>query len=121
VPWCFTRKEAKDHGEGGNLVGAGLQGRILVIDDVITAGTAIRESVEIIQAANAELTGVVIALDRQERGRGQQSAIQEVEASYGIRVMSIIRLEHLLEYLQAEPGRQQDVEKIQAYRREYGV
>jgi orotate phosphoribosyltransferase len=121
VPWCFNRKEAKDHGEGGNLVGAGLQGRILVIDDVITAGTAIRESVEIIQAANAELTGVVIALDRQERGRGQQSAIQEVEASYGIRVMSIVRLEHLLEYLQAEAGRQQDVEKIQAYRREYGV
>jgi orotate phosphoribosyltransferase len=121
VPWCFNRKEAKDHGEGGNLVGAGLQGRVLIIDDVITAGTAIRESVEIIQAASAELTGVVIALDRQERGRGRQSAIQEVEESYGIRVTSIVRLEHLLEYLQAEPGRQQDVEKIQNYRREYGV
>jgi orotate phosphoribosyltransferase len=121
VPWCFNRKEAKDHGEGGNLVGAGLQGRILVIDDVITAGTAIRESVDIIQAAKAELAGVVIALDRQERGRGPQSAIQEVEESYGIRVLSIVRLEHLLEYLQAEPGRQQDVEKIQNYRREYGV
>jgi orotate phosphoribosyltransferase len=76
VPWCFNRKEAKDHGEGGNLVGAGLDGRILVIDDVITAGTAIRESVEIIQAAGASLAGVVIALDRQERGTGQQSAIQ---------------------------------------------
>jgi orotate phosphoribosyltransferase len=121
VPWCFNRKEAKDHGEGGNLVGAGLQGRVLIIDDVITAGTAIRESVEIIQAASAELTGVVIALDRQERGRGRQSAIQEVEESYGIRVTSIVRLEHLLEYLQAEPGRQEEVQKIQAYRREYGV
>jgi len=121
VPWCFNRKESKDHGEGGNLVGAGLQGRVLIIDDVITAGTAIRESVEIIQAAGAELTGVIIALDRQERGRGQQSAIQEVEESYGIRVTSIVRLEHLLEYLQIQAGRDAEVEKIQAYRREYGV
>ena len=121
VPWCFNRKESKDHGEGGNLVGAALNGRILIIDDVITAGTAIRESVEIIQAASAELTGVVIALDRQERGRGQQSAIQEVEDSYGIRVTSIVRLEHLLEYLQEKPGHDAEVEKIQAYRQEYGV
>ena len=121
VPWCFNRKESKDHGEGGNLVGAALNGRILIIDDVITAGTAIRESVEIIQAAGAELTGVVIALDRQERGRGQQSAIQEVEDSYGIRVTSIVRLEHLLEYLQEKPGQDAEVEKIQAYRQEYGV
>jgi len=121
VPWCFNRKESKDHGEGGNLVGAALHGRILIIDDVITAGTAIRESVEIIQAASAELTGVVIALDRQERGRGQQSAIQEVEDSYGIRVTSIVRLEHLLEYLQEKPGHDAEVEKIQAYLQEYGV
>lgn len=121
VPWCFNRKESKDHGEGGNLVGANLQGRILVIDDVITAGTAIRESVDIIQAADAELSGVVIALDRQERGRDQRSAIQEVEESCGIRVTSIVRLEHLLEYLQAEPGRTEEVEKIQAYRQQYGV
>src|SRR5210317_57914 len=118
IPWCFNRKEAKDHGEGGNLVGAGLSGRVMVIDDVITAGTAIRESVEIIQAAGAELAGVVIALDRQERGRGQQSAIQEAEEAYGISVASIVRLEHLLEYLQEQPGRDADVEKIQAYRRE---
>jgi orotate phosphoribosyltransferase len=121
VPWCFNRKESKDHGEGGNLVGAALHGRILIIDDVITAGTAIRESVEIIQAADAELTGVVIALDRQERGRGQQSAIQEVEDSYGIRVTSIVRLEHLLEYLLDKPGHDAEVEKIQCYRQEYGV
>jgi len=121
VPWCFNRKESKDHGEGGSLVGAGLHGRILIIDDVITAGTAIRESVEIIQTAGAELTGVIIALDRQERGRGQQSAIQEVEESYGISVTSIVRLEHLLEYLQQEPGRDTELKKIQSYRREYGV
>jgi orotate phosphoribosyltransferase len=121
VPWCFNRKESKDHGEGGNLVGAGLHGRILIIDDVITAGTAIRESVEIIQAAGAKLTGVVIALDRQERGRGRQSAIQEVEDAYGIRVTSIVRLEHLLEYLQGKSGHDAEVEKIQAYRQEYGV
>jgi orotate phosphoribosyltransferase len=121
LPWCFNRKESKDHGEGGNLVGAGLHGRILIIDDVITAGTAIRESVEIIQAAGDDLTGVIIALDRQERGRGQQSAIQEVEESYGIRVTSIVRLEHLLKYLQGKPGHDTDVDKIQAYRLEYGV
>jgi orotate phosphoribosyltransferase len=121
VQWCFNRKESKDHGEGGNLVGAGLHGRILIIDDVITAGTAIRESVEIIQAAGAKLTGVVIALDRQERGRGRQSAIQEVEDAYGIRVTSIVRLEHLLEYLQGKSGHDAEVEKIQAYRQEYGV
>jgi orotate phosphoribosyltransferase len=121
VPWCFNRKESKDHGEGGNLVGAALLGRVLIIDDVITAGTAIRESVEIIQTAGAELNGVIIALDRQERGRGQQSAIQEVEDSYGIRVTSIVKLEHLLEYLHEKPGHDAEVEKIQAYRQEYGV
>ena len=121
VPWCFNRKEAKDHGEGGNLVGAGLSGRVLVIDDVITAGTAIREAVLIIEAAGATLAGVVIALDRQERGQGERSAIQEVEAGFGIRVISIIRLEHLLEYLLEKPGRGDEVAKIQAYREQYGV
>jgi orotate phosphoribosyltransferase len=121
VPWCFNRKEAKDHGEGGNLVGAGLNGRVLIIDDVITAGTAIREAVEIIQNAGASLGGVVIALDRQERGLGNHSAIQEVEQSLGIRVTSIIKLEQLLEYLLDKPGHEQDVAKIQAYREQYGV
>jgi orotate phosphoribosyltransferase len=121
VPWCFNRKEAKEHGEGGNLVGAGLNGRILIIDDVITAGTAIRESVEIIQAAGASLAGVVIALDRQERGRDQRSAIQEVEQSLGIPVISIVKLEHLLEFLEAQPDRSEDVAKIKAYREQYGV
>jgi len=121
VPWCFNRKEAKDHGEGGNLVGAGLSGRVLVIDDVITAGTAIRESVEIIQAAGATLAGVVIALDRQERGRDKRSAIQEVEESLGISVTSIVTLANVLEYLQNRKGHDEDVSRIQAYREQYGV
>jgi orotate phosphoribosyltransferase len=121
VPWCFNRKEAKDHGEGGNLVGAGLTGRVLIIDDVITAGTAIRESVEIIGQAGAQLAGVVIALDRQERGQGPQSAIQEVERSLGVPVISIIRLADLLEYLREQPGHEDDVARIEAYRTQYGV
>jgi orotate phosphoribosyltransferase len=121
IPWCFNRKEAKDHGEGGNLVGAGLEGNILVIDDVITAGTAIRESVDIIRAAGATLAGVVIALDRQERGTGQQSAIQEIEASYGITVASIIKLADLLDYLREQPGQDEAVARIEAYRETYGI
>jgi len=121
VPWCFNRKEAKDHGEGGNLVGAGLDGRVLIIDDVITAGTAIRESVDIIRAAGAQLAGVVIALDRQERGRGERSAIQEVEDTLGVPVISIIRLDHLLEYLRQHPDRTEDVKRIVSYREQYGV
>jgi orotate phosphoribosyltransferase len=121
VPWCFNRKEAKDHGEGGNLVGASLNGRVLIIDDVITAGTAIREAVEIIQNSGASLGGVIIALDRQERGQGDRSAIQEVEQTLGINVTSIIKLEHLLVYLLDKPGHEQDVAKIQEYREQYGV
>lgn len=121
IPWCFNRKEAKDHGEGGNLVGAGLSGKILVIDDVITAGTAIRESVDIIESAGATLAGVVIALDRQERGRDERSAIQEVEETLGITVTSIVTLAHLLEYLRSKPECSEDVEKIEAYRLQYGI
>lgn len=121
IPWCFNRKEAKDHGEGGNLVGSPLNGRILVIDDVITAGTAIRESVDIIKSAGAELVGVVIALDRQERGQGERSAIQEVEESLGINVASIVKLEHLLEYLKMHSGYEDAVAMIQSYRDQYGV
>jgi orotate phosphoribosyltransferase len=121
VPWCFNRKEAKDHGEGGNLVGAGLTGGVLIIDDVITAGTAIRESVEIIETAGAAPAGVVIALDRQERGRDARSAIQEVEETLGIRVISIVKLEHLVQYLLERTSRAEDVEKILAYRALYGV
>ncbi|HSG10344.1 MAG TPA: orotate phosphoribosyltransferase [Gammaproteobacteria bacterium] len=121
IPWCFNRKEAKDHGEGGNLVGSPLVGRILVIDDVITAGTAIRESVDIIKSAGAELVGVVIALDRQERGQGERSAIQEIEENLGIKVASIVKLEHLLEYLKMHSGHEDAVAMIQSYRDQYGV
>ncbi len=121
IPWCFNRKEAKDHGEGGNLVGSPLNGRILVIDDVITAGTAIRESVDIIKSAGAELVGVVIALDRQERGQGERSAIQEIEENLGIKVASIVKLEHLLEYLKMHSGHEDAVAMIQSYRDQYGV
>lgn len=121
VPWCFNRKEAKNHGEGGDLVGAGLSGKILIIDDVITAGTAIRESVEIIQGAGAKLAGVVIALDRQERGRDDRSAIQEVEETLGITVTSIVTLAHLLEHLRCKPELAGAVDKVEAYRKQYGI
>jgi orotate phosphoribosyltransferase len=103
VPYCFNRKEAKTHGEGGNLVGSALQGRVMLVDDVITAGTAIRESMEIIQANGATLAGVLISLDRQERGRGEISAIQEVERDYGCKVTSIITLKELIAYLEEKP------------------
>ena len=121
IPWCFNRKEAKDHGEGGNLVGAGLSGKVLIIDDVITAGTAIREAVEIIQGAGATLAGVVIALDRQERGRDARSAIQEVEETFGITVTSIVTLTQLLDYLRNKPEHSEDVKKVEAYREQYGI
>jgi len=120
IPYAFNRKEAKAHGEGGNIVGHPLEGRILIIDDVITAGTAIRESMQIIEANQARPAGVVIALDRQERGKGERSAIQEVEADYGIPVAAIARLEDLVAYLE-QKGDQAGVEKIQAYREQYGV
>jgi len=121
VPYCFNRKEAKDHGEGGNLVGAPLTGRVLIIDDVITAGTAIRESLQIIDAAGARAVGVVIALDRQERGNGERSAIQEVEQDIGIRVISIVTLADLRGYLQERPDHAEALAAIDAYRRQYGV
>ena len=121
VPWCFNRKEAKNHGEGGNLVGAGLSGKILVIDDVITAGTAIRESVDIISQAGATLSGVVIALDRQERGRDERSAIQEVEETLGIKVTSIVTLADLLDYLRDKPGHATELQNIEHYREQYGI
>ncbi len=121
TPYCFNRKEAKDHGEGGNLVGAPLEGKILIIDDVITAGTAIRESMEIIAAAQATAAGVVIALDRQERGKGERSAIQEVEEDYGLQVASIITLADLVSFLEQGGEHQQYLSAIQAYRDQYGI
>lgn len=121
VPYCFNRKEAKTHGEGGNLVGSPLQGKIMLVDDVITAGTAIRESMQIIQAQGAELAGVLIALDRQERGQGELSAIQEVERDFGTKVVSIIGLNDLINYLQGKPELAQHLDAVSAYRAEYGV
>lgn len=121
LPFAFNRKEAKDHGEGGMIVGAPLKGKILVIDDVISAGTSVRESVEIIQANGAEFGGVVISLDRQERGQGEQSAIQEVEAQYGVEVASIVGLNDLITYLGEKPGMEENLKRVAAYREQYGA
>ncbi|SDH70765.1 orotate phosphoribosyltransferase [Pseudomonas benzenivorans] len=121
VPWCFNRKEAKDHGEGGTLVGAPLAGRVLIVDDVITAGTAIREVMQIIQAQGAQAAGVLIALNRQERGRGALSAIQEVERDFGMPVVSIVSLEQVLEYLAGDAELKQYLPAVEAYRAEYGI
>ena len=126
VPYCFNRKEAKDHGEGGTTVGAKLQGRVLIVDDVISAGTSVRESVEIIRASGATPCGVVIALDRMERGQtgaglAELSAVQEVERNFGIRVVSIAALDDLLAYLQGHPEMVQNLQAVQSYRNQYGV
>lgn len=121
VPYCFNRKEKKDHGEGGNLVGSPLQGKIMLVDDVITAGTAIRESMEIVQANNAELAGVLIALDRQEKGKGELSAIQEVEKDFGTKVVSIVKLNDVIEYLKDSHELAEHLEAVKAYRAQYGV
>lgn len=121
LPWCFNRKEAKDHGEGGTLVGAPLTGRALIIDDVITAGTAIREVMQIIDAQGARAAGVLIALNRQERGKGDLSAIQEVERDFSIPVVSIVSLEQVLEYLAGDAQLKQHLAAVEAYRAQYGI
>lgn len=122
APFAYNRKEMKAHGEGGTLVGAPLQGRVLVIDDVITAGTAVREVIAMIEAAGATLAGVAVGLDRQERGAGEHSAIQEIEAEYGIPVLSIIDMTNIIDYLEASGAGQNDVlEGMREYRRQYGV
>ncbi len=121
VPYAFNRKEAKSHGEGGSIVGHPLEGDILIIDDVITAGTAIRESMDIIAAEGAKPAGVVIALDRQERGKGERSAIQEVEADYGMPVAAIVRLAELIEFVEQRGDAAAQLQAIQAYRAEYGI
>ncbi|MCF6282842.1 MAG: orotate phosphoribosyltransferase [Candidatus Polarisedimenticolaceae bacterium] len=120
IPYSFNRKEVKDHGEGGNIVGSPLKGKVLIIDDVISAGTSVRESVEIIRQHGAIPAGVIIALDRQERGTGTTSAIQEVEENFGMPVAAIVRLEHLIEYLE-EKGDSASLTPINAYREQYGV
>ncbi|MCL1050818.1 orotate phosphoribosyltransferase [Shewanella abyssi] len=121
VPYCFNRKEKKQHGEGGSLVGSELKGRVMLVDDVITAGTAIRESMEIIAAHNAKLAGVLIALDRQEKGKGELSAIQEVERDFGCEIVSIVKLEDLINYLSEKPGMETELASVSAYREQYGI
>lgn len=121
TPYCFNRKEAKDHGEGGNLVGSPLEGRIMLVDDVITAGTAIRESMEIIQANGAQLAGVLVAIDRQEKGQGELSAIQEVERDFDCQIISIVSLGDLVTYLKEQGGDPVQLAAVEAYRAQYGV
>jgi len=120
VPYSFNRKEAKDHGEGGSIVGHPLEGDILIIDDVITAGTAIGEAKDIINANGAKTKGVVVALDRQEKGKGELSAIQEVEQNFGIAVVSIINLSHIVDYLKANNDKN-IISRIESYRSQYGI
>ena len=121
VPLCFNRKEAKDHGEGGTLLGAALSGRVLIVDDVISAGTSVGESMKIIQAAGATTIGVMISLDRQERGQGPRSAAQEVEQLYGIPVGSIVGLDDIVDYLESIGGHATEIAAITAYRRTWGI
>ncbi|NWA69763.1 orotate phosphoribosyltransferase [Pseudomonas reactans] len=122
LPWCFNRKEAKAHGEGGSLVGAPLKGDVLIIDDVITAGTAIREVMQIIASQEgAKAAGVLIALNRQERGNGELSAIQEVERDFGIPVVSIVSLNQVLQFLEDDPQLKQHLPAVKAYREQFGV
>ena len=129
IPYCFNRKEAKKHGEGGSLVGAELQGNIMLVDDVITAGTAIRESMEIIKTHGAQLSGVLIALDRQEKGQGELSAIQEVERDFGTKVIAIVSLSDVVTYLEEKiatnsadsKALEESLVSIQNYRKQYGI
>ncbi|BFT32042.1 orotate phosphoribosyltransferase [Alteromonas sp. D210916BOD_24] len=121
VPYCFNRKEAKTHGEGGNLVGSPLEGRVMLVDDVITAGTAIRESMTLIEQQQASLSGVLIALDRQERGKGELSAIQEVERDFNTTVISIVSLADVVAYLTEKGGHDAQISAINTYRENYGI
>lgn len=121
LPWAFNRKENKEHGEGGDIVGSPLEGRVLIVDDVITAGTAVRESIERIREAGATPAGVLVALDRQEKGQSERSAIQEVEVEFGIPVVSIISLDQILEYLRELPDMSDYAEEVARYRDTYGV
>jgi orotate phosphoribosyltransferase len=120
-PFAYNRKEAKDHGEGGTIVGATLKGKVLIVDDVISAGTSVRESVEMIRAAGAEPAGVLIALDRQEKGQGDLSAVQEVQRDYGIPVIAVAGLNDLLAFLGSHPEFSSHREAVASYREKYGV
>jgi orotate phosphoribosyltransferase len=122
LPWAYNRKEVKDHGEGGSLVGAPLEGRVLIVDDVITAGTAIREALDIIATAGGSCAGVAVGLDRQERGAGELSAIQDIERQYGLPVVSIVSLVDLIDYLESLDDRDEtNLMSMLQYRSQYGV
>jgi orotate phosphoribosyltransferase len=121
IPYAFNRKEAKNHGEGGTIVGAPLAGDVVIIDDVITAGTAVREVIDIIAAANANPKAVLIGLDRQERGNGRLSAIQEVERDFDLTVISIVRLNNIVDYLTMQGENDQLIRQMESYREQYGV
>jgi orotate phosphoribosyltransferase len=121
VPWAFNRKEAKDHGEGGMIVGAPLEGRVLLVDDVITSGKAIREVVPLVEAAGAELAGIVVAVDRQERGTGELSAVEEVRRDLGVPVEAIVTFDHVIEYLQDGGRHAEHLDAARAYRDTYGA
>ncbi len=121
LPYCFNRKEVKAHGEGGNIVGAKLQGRVLIIDDVITAGTAIRESMDLLDQAAAQAAGVLVAMDRQERGQGKKSAMQEVAETYQVPVISIIRLDELIAHISQVTEYKRFLSSMENYREQYGI
>ena len=122
LPWAFNRKEAKDHGEGGNIVGAPLKGKVLIVDDVITAGTAIRESIDIIRASGAEPAGVILALDRQERGQGELSAVQKMQQLYKLPVASILKLDDLIAHLESNGAQDaRTLTAVRQYRADYGI
>jgi orotate phosphoribosyltransferase len=120
-PYVFNRKEVKAHGEGGSLVGAPLQGRVIIIDDVITAGTAIREVMAIVAAAGAQTVGVLVAIDRQEKGQGELSAIEEVARDYGVSVISVVKLAHIVKFLEEDASRVQQLTNIRQYQRNFGI
>lgn len=120
-PYAYNRKEVKDHGEGGNIVGAPLQGKVLVIDDLISAGTAIREAADIVEENNAQLAGIAISIDRQEKGQGEKSAVQEVEESYGVSVAHIIGLNNVIQHIETSAKDPDLLERIRTYRKKYGV
>lgn len=121
VPYCFNRKESKDHGEGGSIIGAALEGDVLIVDDVVSAGTSVRESVRIIGQGGARAVGLAVSVDRQERGPDARSAIRAIEEDLGLQVVSIVSLDDLVSYLQSDKGRSEDLERVRAYRQEYGA
>lgn len=121
LPYCFNRKEAKNHGEGGSVIGAALNGKVLIVDDVVSAGTSVRESLRVISDGGARAVGVVVSVDRQERGPDARSAIQAIEEDLGLEVISIVTLDDLVDFLEADKSRAEDLRRVRAYRQKYGA